>query len=103
MTWECHADDSAKGRYKMISFIFILTSLGINLKLYEHFNKESDGHLKTSTAPIIDSGADKFKDLDTGNMIPQDYFINAYVEEVNKSDEFHTHTKKSGTILDDKY
>ena len=33
MMWDCHVDDSAKGRYYMILGIYILISLGLNLKI----------------------------------------------------------------------
>ena len=31
VTWNCHVDDSARGRYDMILGIYILTELGLNI------------------------------------------------------------------------
>ena len=31
VTWNCHVDDSAKGRYYMILGRYLLTALGLNL------------------------------------------------------------------------
>ena len=30
VTWKCHVDDSAKGRYDIISRRYLLTELGLN-------------------------------------------------------------------------
>ena len=42
VTWKCHVDDSAKGRYYMILSRYLLTELGFNLKLSEHIIEDDD-------------------------------------------------------------
>ena len=37
--WNCHVDDSAKGRYDMILGRNILKALGLNLKFSDHVIK----------------------------------------------------------------
>ena len=54
VTWNCHMDDSAKGRYDMILGIYLLTELGLNLEFSEHVIEEDDGPFKGSTAPMVD-------------------------------------------------
>ena len=39
-------DDSAKGRYNMILGKYLLTGLGLNLKVSEHVIKADDGPFK---------------------------------------------------------
>ena len=46
----------------------LLTELGLNLKLSEHFIKADDGPFKGSTAPIFDLGTYEFKYLNTGRF-----------------------------------
>ena len=48
VTWNLHVDDSNKGRYDMILDIYILTVLGLNLKLSEHLIEACGGTLKGS-------------------------------------------------------
>ena len=36
MTWECHVNDSAKGRYNIILGKDLILSLGLNLKFQTH-------------------------------------------------------------------
>ena len=54
MMWNFHVDDSAKGIYNMILCRDLLTSLGLNLKLSDHFIEADNETLKGSTAPIVD-------------------------------------------------
>ena len=49
-------DESSKGRYDMISGIYLLTELGLNLELSDHVIKADNGHFKGSKTPIIDLG-----------------------------------------------
>ena len=70
VTWNCHVDDSAKGRYDMILGRYILKALGFNVKLSEHDTKSDYGPLKGSTAPMIDMVTSSFKNLNTGNITP---------------------------------
>ena len=53
VTWNCHMDDSAKGRYDMILGQDILTELGLNLKFSEHVIKADDGPFNGSTTPWL--------------------------------------------------
>ena len=70
VTWKCHVDDSAKGRYDMILARDILTELLLNLKYSKHVIEEYDGPFMGATAPMIGLGAYLFKDLNTGIIKP---------------------------------
>ena len=70
-TWKCHVDNSAKGRYDMILGRYLLTTLGLNLKLSDHFIEADDGPFKGSTSPMVDMGTYEFKYLNTGNITPK--------------------------------
>ena len=48
-------------------------------------------------------GIYKFKDLNTGKITPEKYFMNSYAEEIFESEHAHTYTKGLSTILDAKY
>ena len=64
-------DDSAKGRFNMILGRYLSTALGLNLKLPKHIIESGDIPLKLPTAPIVDLGAYKFKDLNTDKITPE--------------------------------
>ena len=85
MTWKVFVDDSAKGRFNMILGRYLSTALGLNLKLPKHIIESGDISLKLPTAPIIDLGAYKFKDLNTDKITPEEYFRNTYMHEVYES------------------
>ena len=53
VTWRCHMDDSAKGRYYIILGQDILTESGLNLKLSEHVIKADDGTFKSLQHPWL--------------------------------------------------
>ena len=53
VTWECHVDESGKSRYYMILGRYILTALGLNIKLSDHVIEADDGPLKGSTTPMV--------------------------------------------------
>ena len=72
--------DSTKYRYDMILGIDLSTELWLNLKLSEHVIKVDDGTLKGPIAPMIDLCTYQFKDLNTVKIIPEELFMNAYVE-----------------------
>ena len=44
-----------------------------------------------------------FKDLNTGEITPEELFTNAYVKEVYESEHVHTATKRLSVIIDAKY
>ena len=56
MIWKFHVDDSARGRYDMISGRDILTELGLSLKLSEQVIDADGGPFKGSKTPMIDLG-----------------------------------------------
>ena len=103
VTWKCHVDESAKGRYYMIVGWDILTELGLNLKISEHVIKEDDGHFKGSTTPMVYLGTYIFKDLNTEKITPDESFTNAYVKELYDSEHSRTSTKILRVVLDAKY
>ena len=53
MTWDFHVNDSAKGIYDMILSRYILTALGLNLKISPHIFEVDCGPFKGSTTLII--------------------------------------------------
>ena len=53
VTWECHVDDSANGRYDMILEKYLLTELVLNLKFSDYVIKAYDGTFKVSTTPMV--------------------------------------------------
>ena len=56
-------DDPAKGIYDMVLGRYLLTALGLNLKLSVHVIEADDEILKGYTSPMVDMGTYKFKDL----------------------------------------
>ena len=99
VTWKCHADDSAKGRYDMILGRYILTELGLNIKFFDHVIEADDGTFIGSTTPMFDLGTYEFKILNTGKITPKELFTNAYVEEFYVSEHLRTATKLLSNII----
>ena len=56
VTCNCHADESAKGRYDMIIVKYILTALGLNIKFYYHIIESDDETFKGYNTPMVDMG-----------------------------------------------
>ena len=52
---------------------------------------------------MIDLGTYKCKDLNKGKIIPEEYLMNAHVQDVFGSEHVRTPTKQLRTILDAKY
>ena len=65
-------NDSARGRYEMILARDLLTELGLNVKISEHVIKLDDGSFIGYTAPMVCLGAYVFKDLNTGEITPEE-------------------------------
>ena len=57
VTWNCHVDDYAKGRYDMILGRDLLTGLGLNIKFSDHIIKADDILFKGFTTIMVDLGA----------------------------------------------
>ena len=70
VTCDFHVNDFFKSRYDMTLGRYILTALGLNLKLSEHISEADDGPLKRSTTPMIELCTYEFKDLNTGKITP---------------------------------
>ena len=68
VTWECHVNESVKGRYDMILGQYLLIELGLNLKLSEHVIESDDGPFKGYTTPMVHLDTYIFKDLNTGKI-----------------------------------
>ena len=68
VTWNFHADDSAKVRYDMILGKYLITYLGFNLELSDHVIEADYGYFKGYTTPIIDMAMYQFKALNTGKI-----------------------------------
>ena len=84
-TWKCHVNESAKGRYEMILGGDLLIELVSNLKKSIASSKHNGGPFIGATAPMVDLGSYVFKDLNTGEIKPEDFFTDAYVKEVYES------------------
>ena len=54
--WNCHVDESVKGRYDMIVGRYLLTELVLSLKVSHHAIEAYDGRFKGSTEPMVDLG-----------------------------------------------
>ena len=93
MTWNCHVDNSAKGRFDMILGRDILRDLALNLKLSDHIIEADSVTFKGYTAPMVDLDTYEFKDLNPGRITPEELFMNAYSEEINESEQVRTSTK----------
>ena len=81
----------------------LLTELGLNLKLSKHVIKADDGPFMGATAHMVDLGAYVFRDLNTGEINPEESFTEAYVEEVYESENIRTAPNLLRIILDSKY
>ena len=65
--WNCHADDSDKKTFYMISGRYILTDLVLNIKFYDPIIEADDRTFKVSTAPMVDRTYE-FKYLETDKL-----------------------------------
>ena len=74
VTWKCHEDDSARGRYNMILGRDILIELGLNLKFSEHGIEADDWYFNWSTTIMVDFGTYLFKEFNTANIKPEELF-----------------------------
>ena len=61
----------------MIIVRYILTALGLNLKLSDHIIEAENGTFKGSTALMVDLGPYESKYLNTGKITPEESFMNA--------------------------
>ena len=68
MTWKFHVDDSTKGRNDIILGQYLLTELGLNLKLSEHVTKSGDGTFKGYTTHMVYLSMHIFNDLNTEKL-----------------------------------
>ena len=51
---------------------------------------------------MVDLDTYEFETLDTGKIVPVEYFMNVYIDEVFESETFHTSTKRLHINIDDK-
>ena len=77
--------------------------MGLNRKITEHFIEADDGPFMGYTARMVDSGEYAFKYLNTGEIIPQELFTNAYSKEVYESEHVYNATKQLRISLYAKY
>ena len=93
VTWNCHLDESSKGRYDMILDIYLLIYLGLVIKFYYHVIYADYGPLKGSTESMFDLGMYKFKYVNTGKITTKELFISTYAEEIQILEQVHTSKK----------
>ena len=84
VTQNCHVNDLAKSNYDMILGIYILTLLGLNLKLSEYTIEAYYLPLRGLSAPVVDFGKYEFKNLNKLKTTPEEQFIISYAEEMYK-------------------
>ena len=72
VTWNCHVDYFAQGRYDIILGIYLLTALGSNIIFSEHIIEADYRPLKRSLTPMVDLDMYEFINLDTGKIIPEE-------------------------------
>ena len=80
----------------------LLIDLGLNLKWSDHVIEANDGNFKGSTAPMVDLSMYECKDLNIGNITPEESFINYYAKNIYELEQVHTSTKQLHVILDSK-
>ena len=64
-----------------------------NQKLSEHIIKADVGPLKELILPVVDFSTYKFKDLNTGEVTPEESFMNSYVDKIYESERVCASTK----------
>ena len=99
VTWNCHVDESTKGRYDMITRRDILTSLGLNLTLSDHAIESDYLAFKASTETTVDLGTYEFKYLNIGKITPEESFIISYIEYIYELEQVRIATKRLRAIL----
>ena len=82
VTWKCHVDDSAKGRYNMILGWNLLTELELNLKFSEHVIKSYNTPFKGSKTYMVDLGTYILKYLNTDKITYEESLTDDYDKEV---------------------
>ena len=75
----------------------------LNIKLYYRAIEVYDGSFKGSMSPMFDMGVYEFKDLNTGGITPEEFFMNDYTEEINGQEQVGTYTKQLCVIVDARY
>ena len=93
VTWNFHVDDSVEGRYDMILDRDILKALGLNFNFSDHGIKADDGTFKRYKSPMVDLGTYELEVLNTGNITPDESFMNYYAEEIHESEHICTSIK----------
>ena len=71
-------DEYVKRRYYMILGRDILKALGLNIKLSDNAIESGDGPFKGLKSPMVYLGAYEFKDLETGKITPEEFFMKYY-------------------------
>ena len=61
-------DDSVKGRYNIMLGRYLLTKLGLNLKLSDHIVEAGGGSLKGETTPMVHLVTYEFKNKYRANF-----------------------------------
>ena len=72
-------DEDAKCRYDMILGRYLLTDLGLDIKISEHLIEADSGPLKGSKTPMVNLGPYEFNILNTGEITPEESFINTLI------------------------
>ena len=70
-TWNCHVDDSSKGRYDMILGRYILIALGLYIKISIYVTESDTEPFKGSMSPTVNLGVYEFKYLNAGKIAPK--------------------------------
>ena len=87
VTWNCHADDSAKRRDDMILGRDILTALGLKLNVSDHVVESDYRPFKEFTETMVNMGTYEFKYLETWKIRYQELSMNTYTKELHESEQ----------------
>ena len=95
MRWECHVDDSAEGRYRMILGQDLLTDLELDLNISKQVILVGDETYKWCTDPMVDMSDYDYKYLNLKDNVKQEEsFMDACVEEVFEYENISSSTKR---------
>ena len=103
LSWKCHVDSSTNSRYNMILGRDLLTDLGLGLKFSEKIIVGGDGPYKGCSAPMVDVSNCDFKLLTDKTVIPEESFINSYIDKCLESEIPIRSTHRIQITLDTKY
>ena len=80
VTWIFHVNGSTWVRYDMILGRDLFTALGLNIKLSDYVIEPYYVYFQGSTAPVVGLVTYAFKNINTGNVTPAEFFTSSNAE-----------------------